>query len=248
MPVNIFSRDFWHWIVVHIPGSFHELIVFKNNLAPATEVIWFACIAFTILSAVVLIRKRNYKPLMLLLPVGIHLVLSATHMYPFGGRLILYLSPGFFFFTSFGLEQVLVNLRVRITTRTATFVLAAALLLIAVVRLPVYREEIKEAFNYFNTQKPNVSALLVYDNAIPCFRFYAYYPYPVIPKTKFVYVHSPEEIKSYSLGNKNFSIVFIHLGQKSKEENTMKQLMIDCNMKEIFRAKGVVVYGWSGDG
>lgn len=161
-------KEAYEWIV----ATFEELF---RNTASHYEMTFLALGLFIVGVLSVLIRKTKWHYLYLFLPILIHLQLSYFRVYPFTGRLILYLIPLIIFFEFVGIEYISGFFK---TKKAVVILFSLALLSLAFLRTPNYfvhpmmGEDIKPVLQYVKEQKEQNDIVYAYSGAHAAFKFY----------------------------------------------------------------------------
>lgn len=134
-----------------------------------------AYVGLAVVGVVSIWRRRREVALLLLAPVVATLAASAVHLYPFRGRLIVFLLPLFLLAVAEGVGRIARLFPAR-WSHAGAAVLAAAIIPAALAireRPPVYRiEETRPAFAYLQTYRQPGDALYVYYGAWQAVSFY----------------------------------------------------------------------------
>lgn len=106
LPTNVFSIEFYTFLWQQLKTIGGELMNFGH--------FWYVPLVIMTIGLAYLIRSKKYLSVMLLiLPLVVHLILSALSLYPFSIRLYLYLLPLFFIVFSngiYGLQKCVSNI------------------------------------------------------------------------------------------------------------------------------------------
>jgi hypothetical protein len=150
------------------------LFVFKSTIGHYEMAFLGLALFITGICSVLFYHKRKTM-LYLLLPMVVHLILSYFHIYPFGGRIVLYLTPVILIFEIKGIEFIAGFTK----KKTASIiVLSFALLFLSILRVPyffvnpMYREDIKPALQYVVNNKEDTDVVYIYSGSRAAFRFY----------------------------------------------------------------------------
>lgn len=137
--------------------------------------------ALLALGALSLALRQRRLMLVLLTPFLLALAASALRMYPFSGRLLLFLVPLLLLLLAEGVERMWLLLR-RVS-RPAGWLVTALLCLYLVhepavvacrnVQSPPMREEIRPVMAHVRENRLSTDLIYVYHGAAPAFRFYA---------------------------------------------------------------------------
>ncbi|MEO6211105.1 MAG: glycosyltransferase family 39 protein [Gemmatimonadaceae bacterium] len=150
--------------------------ILGNQLGIPTS-IGFACVLLAAVG-VILTWRTDWRVFTLLLaPLVVALGASATHLYPFGDRLALFLIPSLLLLATIGITGMAALVP---APRGASLVLVSATVFLLVVEAqalrtapPVYRrEEITPALAYLRAKSTAGDAVYVYYGAVPAYTFY----------------------------------------------------------------------------
>ncbi len=179
--MRVFWGDgFWPLSLAH-PSSVawpvqRAPFILGNQLGIPTS-IGFACVLLAAVG-VILTWRTDWRELTLLLaPLVVALGASATHLYPFGDRLALYLIPSLLLLSTIGITGMAALIP---APRGASLVLVSVTIFLLVVEAlalrtapPVYRrEEITPALTYLRAKSAAGDAVYVYYGAVPAYTFY----------------------------------------------------------------------------
>ena len=131
-------------------------------------------VALTLVGCVALWNRRRRSVLVLIGPVVATAVASAAHLYPFDGRLILFLGPTFVLGAAAGASAVIAGLaRVRVPAPAAAAALALPGLIALARHPPVYRaEETRPLFEQLARRRQPGDAVYVFYGASQALRYY----------------------------------------------------------------------------
>jgi hypothetical protein len=115
-------------------------------------------------------ERADWLPI-LAAPVVIHLMLAALRLYPFNGRLILYLSPSFLIIAAYGAHGIYLWTRNFLLVRLCGIAAAGAFIYFISVWAPIRLEEMKDCIRYVNER--NCQPLFAYAAAIPAATYYS---------------------------------------------------------------------------
>jgi hypothetical protein len=121
-----------------------------------------------------LLQTNNFKILILtILPLIIHLILSAMKMYPMSTRLNLFVFPCLIIISGFGFEWLLNKIKIKNNLKILLMVIIPLLLLFNILRMmPLKYEEIKQSIKFVDNNISADEGVYVYCNAS---RAYSYY-------------------------------------------------------------------------
>jgi len=167
LPLNPFSGDFFAFLYNE---AFREIFTPINfGVSKKISFIISCC------SIVFALKHKNYKLLYFCLaPIFLHLILSSLKMYPFSGRLILYIIPLILLLFSVGLYQIYCfppqNKR-----KFFQFILIAPVIILLFnnfYTFPIEREEIKKSLNYIQQNSRENEVIYIYYGSKGAFSFY----------------------------------------------------------------------------
>lgn len=246
MPIIPRSRSELLWY----PIAFLKML--KNPLGLSVYELLFAVLALGI-GTVQMIRARTAQTLMLLLPVAAALVASALHLYPFEGRLLLFLVP---------LMLVLIGAGVNRLYRAAapnSRTIAAALALLLVVHpaaLATYRlvqprapEEIRPLMQYLARNVRPEDTVYLYYAAHNAYDYYADrydldIPYVLGSEARGDWSRYYRELESFR-GTGRFWILFSHVYRDASgdEEQVFSSYLDALGIrKDVQRSPGAALY------
>lgn len=177
-----YLRRFWALAFPPMPPrSLEELRWLPRALldfwrAPGLDYPWPALfLGLAIIGAAALWRRRREETLLLLAPVGVTLAAAAARQYPFGGRVILFLSPAFLVCAAAGARLVADGLARARVPRALTALLVALPPALAIVSDPPVRlrEETRPLLARLAASRRPGDAVYVYYAARRAFAFYA---------------------------------------------------------------------------
>jgi hypothetical protein len=183
-PTDVFSPEFSAFFKARINEIFFGREWTSTSVPPYLLYIYdahgFAYILLLIFIVAILhlvVRKQYTVMIFILLPVLLHLVLSALKIYPFWFRLILYLVPCFIFIISLGTYVIAKFLAEKVHfTAGAIFVLVCTFIFVYenIRKFPLWPLEIKPAINFVN----KTGGLHVYvTTPVNAYRYYTYRGY-----------------------------------------------------------------------
>ena len=122
------------------------------------------------------IRRKAGILLIMLIPIFLHLLLSAFKLYPFDLRLILYTIPIVIIITSFGFEYLIdiifTNLRIERFQLLAILIPLSLLFMTLQYWIPTKHEEIKRTINYIQNNINKNDKIYVDYRASNAFKYY----------------------------------------------------------------------------
>jgi hypothetical protein len=180
MPTDPTNLKMWVWLVQHIVGNYSNFVGANPHFDD-----YYRATVGTIaagLGVCGVIRwynteeRKDWMPL-LIAPVLIHLALSALRLYPFNGRLILYLAPSFIIIAVYGWVGIYKELRHMLFIRWLHVTAAAAFFLFIIRWWPIRLEETKDCIRYVNEKR--CQPLVAYAGAIPAATYYSQPSYSI---------------------------------------------------------------------
>ena len=135
-----------------------------------------AALAFLVGSVSIFVKKKE-QFFILILPISLVLLASGFHLYPFKGRMILFLVPILLLFIAEGVEQIRDKTKHNSPLIGIAFIcilfLAPSLSASKLLIKPRTLEEIKPVINYIRENKQNDDVLFLYYGAIPAYKYYS---------------------------------------------------------------------------
>ena len=164
LPLNLFDSKFYNFIYGKIDMIFNTII--GNGLVGWVYFIFF-------LLGLVLLFKIRKNLLVLVLPMLLHLALSAFKIYPFHSRLILYLIPLLLTIISFSIYFIIQYVK---QLKPAVYLVVVILLFINGYGLasviPFEKEEVKNCMDYISKDTEKYENIYLYCSTDPVFKFY----------------------------------------------------------------------------
>ncbi len=205
-----------------------------------------------ILGVIHIYQKRKDAFFIFILPVAITFFASGFFLYPFSGRLILFLAPSILLFTSAGLEKLKI-----VTAPNNKIVILTVLLLFFV---PFYKagndlikskdsEDIKTTLGYIQKHIKPKDEIYLYYGAVPAFNFYSN-KYKLLDYNKIEGIESRKNWKGYvndfnQLRNKKrVWVLFSHIYKKQIDDKRFFLYYLN-NLgvqKDAAHSEGAVVY------
>lgn len=173
MPTDPTNVKLWVWLVQHIVGNYSTFLGTNIHLDDYYRaVVGTTTGALAVLGIIRWYNSEDRKDWMLLLiaPVVIHLGLSALQLYPFNGRLILYLAPSFIIISVYGWVGIYKNLRHFLIVRWLHVSWALVFIVFIGVWWPIRLEETKDCIRYVNSNR--CQPLIAYAAAVPAASYY----------------------------------------------------------------------------
>jgi hypothetical protein len=169
MPHNLFSTDFYLFLVDKFKMLFDSPYgIMDKILFPILYLIGFVTLS---------IRRKTDILLIMLIPIFLHLLLSAFKLYPFDVRLIIYIIPVVIIITSFGFEYLIdiffTNLRIERFRLLAILIPLSLLFVLCSIGFPQQHEEIKKTINYIENNINKNDKIYVNYFASNAFKYYS---------------------------------------------------------------------------
>lgn len=248
LPNNPFNSSFYIFLFDKFKMIFFSLLDFGI-------IGKFFVLLFYLIGLVFIFLNKNLKFVILfIIPIVVHLVLSAFKLYPFDTRLALYSSALYIIIITFGFENLINSKYLQKFNNSFINVLIPFLFLVNFFYskpLPVKNEEIKEVLSYINTNIKDDQSIFVYYAAEPAFKYYQSIKF-FNTNNKIISTEFYEGIKFWNVKNKTFEeikkvpcplwLVFSHVF--ANEENNIIQKLdsVGYNRIESFEVKGASVY------
>ncbi|HET6575246.1 MAG TPA: glycosyltransferase family 39 protein [Fimbriiglobus sp.] len=167
------------WVVDHFLKFFD-----KPGGLTSAEFATGGLAALGFLLAVLVLARRDWRLLVALVgPLGLALVASAVHKYPFAGRLLLYAVPALVLMVAYG--AALIAARLGEVVRWGGVVTVAVLFVSPVaecrwlLKTPPHAEDAREAIAHVHAHWQPGDRLYVYYGAVPAFAYYLpRFPFP----------------------------------------------------------------------
>ncbi len=167
LPLNPFSSDFWVFLLYRLGG------LSKMSFSPFIALAVFFSL-FVLAGYVHLLKnKKTFTFILLALPIVTHMLLSAIALYPFMGRLILYLAPYVILASGFGLQAVVDRWPLKAKSLRAVFVLVPGLFLALIMySFPLHRSEIKQPLEFIQDNRQQGDKLYVAPGSVAAYTYY----------------------------------------------------------------------------
>jgi len=217
MPKNPLDPAFYQFIPYQIIPNLISLFNFHNLIK--------LLIGIFILTGLINITfiSKNKIYILLILPVFIHLILSAFEIYPFDIRFILYFIPAFTILAAFGYDYLIQKLSQGVLIhRIIVVALPLSFLINLLFYLPFQREEIKKSLTYLNENIKKGDKIYIYFAAENAFQYYKNIHYFDFPDNEIIKGKSywNSENKLYQDDLKNLSgsywLVFSHISDNEE--------------------------------
>jgi len=205
-PVNIFSRDFYQFIGTRFDEIFFKSL-FEVSQAYGFTYVFLALFGIGLINV---LKPKNFRLFIFsLLPIVLHLALSAMKMYPFWYRLILYLLPGIIIIVALGTSIVASFLAKKIHLYAGVAMVLICMVFFvkrSVASFPLYPLDIKPVINYVNKYPPNTHIYLT----TPINPYTYYYKLGLAKDSMFTempwapwWPMTPDEFNAFSEGDTN---------------------------------------------
>jgi len=170
LPLNPFSFEFYHFLGRVTREIFVRLLGISHHY-------WFLAFFISFSSIAFLFIEKNYKVIFLLLsPILLHLLLSGFELYPFKGRLILYITPLIIILYSIGLYSIFKFLNKKtLIPELPVWLLTLPVLSIlytTYLRFPVKVSEIKHSIEFMRKNIQKSETVYIYHFSSYAFNFY----------------------------------------------------------------------------
>jgi 4-amino-4-deoxy-L-arabinose transferase-like glycosyltransferase len=121
-----------------------------------------------------LIAAKRYEWLALILPLLFMYLLSALKLYPFSGRLLMFLSPMLALLAGYGVAEAWRSISQRWLRLALLVLIVFQPLAISAMHLlkPYEREELKQALNYYQAQRMPGDVLYIFHSTGQAFAYY----------------------------------------------------------------------------
>lgn len=167
MPLNPFSIQFLHFWKLSLQSIYGWLLGFGP--------VWFLPFLLSLFGVFRLIKKKKYVAIyFLLFPILVHVGLSALKLYPFSGRLVLYIVPSILLLLVCGSEAIIDLVRKKSKSIPKYSRLAPITLFFVplFIKYPNRKEETKESLRFMESYIQKEDNIYVYNPASVAYRFY----------------------------------------------------------------------------
>lgn len=175
--------DFWSSAFMPFPpSSLGDIRWFFNtffeifNYPVGLSLSGIAALAFLVGSVSIFLQKKEHF-FILITPIPLVLLASGLHMYPFEGRLLLFLVPSLLLFIAEGAEQI------RDKTWHNSPIIGITLICLLFLKpsysasysliKPRTKEEVKPVISYLREHEQSGDVLYIYYSALPAYEFYS---------------------------------------------------------------------------
>lgn len=163
-----------------LPKSYEDINWFINTFFGTftffmTSALSGVASLFFILGVTILFKERKELFFILILPIIITLLVSGFYLYPFKGRLILFLVPSFLLFISAGINHISELTKIRPVITFATVILIFSFPFYNSSKnliKPIERSEIKQTLSYLKKNIRTDDEIYLYYGSKPAFDFY----------------------------------------------------------------------------
>ena len=167
MPFNPFSKDFYSFLY----SSCHDFYYYNFSHGP----IWMLPFGISLIGVFSLCREKSHKICFFVFaPLIVHFILSGFKLYPFNGRLVLYLLPMFTVLYAIGIYKIYQIILKRIPTLHPLFLLLpVSLFVLPLIKMyPKEKEEIKPVMQFVDARIHTNDKVYVYYSAMQAYKFY----------------------------------------------------------------------------
>lgn len=209
-------------------------------------------VIISIIGFISLFKSRKQTVIVLLLPAILALIASTLRMYPFTGRLLLYLAPSFFILVAEGTLKIFNE--IKDSSKTTSICIVALVFYSATGSFlvkPFYREEFRSMLSYLQQNRQEGDAVYFHKSSrkfIDCY----IYTFEWLPETNYIlgkltddYIESfKRDVKTLD-GKKDVWFVFCHTGVNNKIDDVNFSLYHLDKMgvqKKKLRRKGASIY------
>lgn len=172
MPHNPINIDFYKFLRSKLGMIFSSLLPFGVGGRH------FLRVLFLIGSVTLFIKRKTGVLILTLIPIILHLLLSALKLYPFDLRLILYTCSIIIIITSFGFDYItnfiFTYLKIERFRLLSILIPVSLLFTFYIIGFPIKREEIKKSINYIQQHINKNDKIYVYYGAAYAFKYYNY--------------------------------------------------------------------------
>ncbi|MHB8829693.1 MAG: hypothetical protein ACYC6Q_09250 [Syntrophales bacterium] len=169
MPFNLMSMTFYQFLWKAGREFFYELMRF-GPFWPVP----FSIVAYG--AGILFIHKRYFSLYLCLAPILLHLLLSGMKLYPFAGRLILYLYPCIIFLYAKGLYDLFGKLQQKFDILPTYLIIFPVLVMVYPFfhnqNYPIQKEETKKGLYYIQKHSNGLDPIYVYYSTVPSYEFY----------------------------------------------------------------------------
>lgn len=167
MPFNPVSIQFLQFWKLSLQSIYGWLLGFGP--------VWLLSFLLSLIGVFRLVRKKKHVAIyFLLFPMFVHVGLSSLKLYPFSGRLVLYLVPSIVLLLVCGSEEIIDFLRKKFKSIPKYYRLAPIALFFVplFIKYPNRKEETKESLRFMEAYIQNKDNIYVYNPAFIAYRFY----------------------------------------------------------------------------
>ena len=199
--------------------------------------------------------KKRKEFFILIIPILLALLASGFHLYPFKGRLLLFIVPAILILIVAGIEQI--RSSTKAYSMTIVIILVSLVFLHPLISISQYlvgdsrlKQEIKPVISYVNTHQQDEDILYLYYGAQDAFRYYQE-KYGYHDNDYIVGVNSRDNWNNYTddldklRGHRRVWILFSHIF-KSKDVDEEKFFLYYLDRigtkLDTFKAQGASVY------
>ncbi len=251
MPLNPFTAEFYKFIY-----STSRVFYFYNM---AYGAIWFIPLIVSIFYVIMALIKKQYNVLYILCSaLTVHLLISAFKLYPFNGRLVLYLLPFTIIMYSSGIFLLYEIIKEKFVKFPIIAVLVPALLMYFpyTQNFPKQKEETARSIKYIAENIKPDDKIYIYYASISSYDYYSR-KYPVLIKTAIKVGESYREnwnkyIEEILTIPGDYWLLFSHVYPFNTDNNEENYIVNDLKRKNISiidyqEFRGTAVYKISGN-
>lgn len=264
LAANAFLREYWtdHFIpmppwvnLAWFTHTFEYVLIDPTGLHMGTW--WPVALALILLGLVALLRHHWRFGAPLVLTLLVTLAASALGLYPFVGRMILFIAPVLLALLGAGVDAPAGGFRrLRWVGNVVSVVIAVFLLYHPLnaagqyFNTPRYHEHIRPVMAYLREHHNPGDVVYVYHWAVPAFRYYA--PFYGFTESDFIAGNNYETIPTALLsevnqykGQQRFWVLFSHIYEKgsyNEKDFLLSHLAEIGALKREFHISGMLVY------
>ena len=230
MPFPPRSPADFKWFISNFFGIFKH----PGGLLPSLSVFPF------FIGCITMVREKNDNFLLLALPLFLTLLASGLHLFPFSGRLILFIVPILLLWITKGIEKISEYSSIVGVALTAAMLCFPILSATRYLMYPRTKEEIKPIMAYLKKNKRPEDIIYLQDAAKFSFQYYSnQYGFQ---KSEYV-TGEGKDLKKFQ-GRKRFWIVFSHVESIVYNKKYLTLLYLDTIGKKLdsFIQTGTEVY------
>lgn len=245
LPLNPFSKDFYNFFLVATKNIYYYFL--------SSTPFWLIPLTISLSAVVFMLKQKKYFILYFCLaPISVHLILSGFKLYPFSGRLILYILPLIILIFSIGLYNLFefTNRKILILPKLLIILPILIMLYPIYLKFPIQKEEIKSSLFYIEKNIREDETIYVYYGSHRALDYYLQTVLTNINNTIIVGTSHRDENYKYdqevlSLKGKVW-LLFSHVysSKNNNEEEYIMQLLLSSGSEliDVKKYKGSSVY------